>query len=168
MRAIRRWRHKITFSQHIPRGERGISEVLDLTLLGVLSTAVEPIVDAAVALSSSERSLGRGASAPPGSRTGRPHSRCRFLAQCACARVQRPIAPPIEVGEKGEDAMAFAINVNGNTHSVDVDGDTPLLWVLRNVLGQRRLRQRRSRMFWGSRIVPLGPPGYWPPFRSRI
>jgi isoquinoline 1-oxidoreductase subunit alpha len=31
--------------------------------------------------------------------------------------------------------MAFAINVNGTTHSVDVDGDTPLLWVLRDVLG---------------------------------
>jgi isoquinoline 1-oxidoreductase subunit alpha len=31
--------------------------------------------------------------------------------------------------------MAFAIKVNGNTHSVDVDADTPLLWVLRDVLG---------------------------------
>jgi len=31
--------------------------------------------------------------------------------------------------------MAFAIKVNGNTHKVDVDGDTPLLWVLRDVLG---------------------------------
>jgi isoquinoline 1-oxidoreductase alpha subunit len=31
--------------------------------------------------------------------------------------------------------MAFAININGKTHSVDVDGDTPLLWVLRDVLG---------------------------------
>jgi isoquinoline 1-oxidoreductase subunit alpha len=31
--------------------------------------------------------------------------------------------------------MAFVIQVNGNTHSVDVDGDTPLLWVLRDVLG---------------------------------
>src|SRR6516225_2086765 len=31
--------------------------------------------------------------------------------------------------------MTFAIKVNGNTHSVDVDGDTPLLWVLRDVLG---------------------------------
>ena len=31
--------------------------------------------------------------------------------------------------------MAFSILVNGNTHSVDVDGDTPLLWVLRDVLG---------------------------------
>src|ERR1700693_5129827 len=27
------------------------------------------------------------------------------------------------------------IKVNGNSHSVDVDGDTPLLWVLRDVLG---------------------------------
>ena len=31
--------------------------------------------------------------------------------------------------------MAFNIKVNGNTHSVDVDGDTALLWVLRDVLG---------------------------------
>jgi isoquinoline 1-oxidoreductase subunit alpha len=31
--------------------------------------------------------------------------------------------------------MAFAIKVNGNIHSIEVDGDTPLLWVLRDVLG---------------------------------
>ena len=31
--------------------------------------------------------------------------------------------------------MAFTLQVNGSTHSVDVDGDTPLLWVLRDVLG---------------------------------
>ena len=31
--------------------------------------------------------------------------------------------------------MPFAIKVNGTAHSVDVDGDTPLLWVLRDVLG---------------------------------
>src|SRR5690349_17617095 len=31
--------------------------------------------------------------------------------------------------------MAFTIKVNGDTHTVDVDGDTPLLWVLRDVLG---------------------------------
>jgi isoquinoline 1-oxidoreductase alpha subunit len=31
--------------------------------------------------------------------------------------------------------MAFTIQVNGQTHSVDVEGDTPLLWVLRDVLG---------------------------------
>jgi isoquinoline 1-oxidoreductase alpha subunit len=31
--------------------------------------------------------------------------------------------------------MAFTININGTPHSVDVDDDTPLLWVLRDVLG---------------------------------
>jgi AraC family transcriptional regulator len=31
--------------------------------------------------------------------------------------------------------MAITIKVNGNAQSVDVDGDTPLLWVLRDVLG---------------------------------
>ena len=31
--------------------------------------------------------------------------------------------------------MAYTININGTPHSVDVDGDTPLLWVLRDVLG---------------------------------
>jgi isoquinoline 1-oxidoreductase subunit alpha len=31
--------------------------------------------------------------------------------------------------------MAFMIRVNGDIHSVDADGDTPLLWVLRDVLG---------------------------------
>jgi isoquinoline 1-oxidoreductase subunit alpha len=31
--------------------------------------------------------------------------------------------------------MAFTININGAGHSVDVDADTPLLWVLRDVLG---------------------------------
>ena len=31
--------------------------------------------------------------------------------------------------------MAFTIKVNKKTYSVDVDNDTPLLWVLRDVLG---------------------------------
>ena len=31
--------------------------------------------------------------------------------------------------------MAFTIKVNGTAREVDVDGDTPLLWVLRDVLG---------------------------------
>ncbi|CAN7771590.1 (2Fe-2S)-binding protein [Variovorax sp. LjRoot290] len=31
--------------------------------------------------------------------------------------------------------MAYQLNINGKSHSVDVDGDTPLLWVLRDVLG---------------------------------
>jgi isoquinoline 1-oxidoreductase subunit alpha len=31
--------------------------------------------------------------------------------------------------------MAFSIEVNGKAYVVDVDGDTPLLWILRDVLG---------------------------------
>src|SRR5215470_9418987 len=31
--------------------------------------------------------------------------------------------------------MAFQIKVNGADRTADVDGDTPLLWVLRDVLG---------------------------------
>ena len=31
--------------------------------------------------------------------------------------------------------MAFTIKINRKAHTVDVDGDTPLLWVLRDVLG---------------------------------
>jgi hypothetical protein len=31
--------------------------------------------------------------------------------------------------------MAFTLKINGTPHEVDVDGDTPLLWMLRDVLG---------------------------------
>jgi isoquinoline 1-oxidoreductase alpha subunit len=31
--------------------------------------------------------------------------------------------------------MSYQVQVNGMTHEVDADGDTPLLWVLRDVLG---------------------------------
>ena len=30
---------------------------------------------------------------------------------------------------------AFTLKVNGRSHTVDVDGDTPLLWVLRDTVG---------------------------------
>ena len=31
--------------------------------------------------------------------------------------------------------MAYSLKVNGNTHEVDADADTPLLWALRDTLG---------------------------------
>ena len=31
--------------------------------------------------------------------------------------------------------MAYSLTINGKMHTLDVDGDTPLLWVLRDVLG---------------------------------
>jgi isoquinoline 1-oxidoreductase alpha subunit len=33
--------------------------------------------------------------------------------------------------------MSYTINVNGTPHTVDVDGDTPLLWVLRDTLDMK-------------------------------
>jgi len=30
--------------------------------------------------------------------------------------------------------MSYVLNINGKSHTVDVDGDTPLLWVVRDVL----------------------------------
>jgi isoquinoline 1-oxidoreductase alpha subunit len=34
-----------------------------------------------------------------------------------------------------EAAMSYTIRVNGTDHTVDAEGDTPLLWVLRDILG---------------------------------
>jgi isoquinoline 1-oxidoreductase alpha subunit len=34
-----------------------------------------------------------------------------------------------------EEAMAYTLKINGTAHDVDVDDDTPLLWVIRDVLG---------------------------------
>lgn len=31
--------------------------------------------------------------------------------------------------------MTFSVQINGRSYTADVDGDTPLLWVLRDVLG---------------------------------
>jgi isoquinoline 1-oxidoreductase alpha subunit len=45
--------------------------------------------------------------------------------------MRRRAADPTE----SEEAMAFTINLNGQARSVDVDGDMPLLWLLRDVLG---------------------------------
>src|SRR5919202_3680271 len=41
---------------------------------------------------------------------------------------------PIAVAQRRRP-MAYLVTINGKTHSVDVDDDTPLLWVLRGVLG---------------------------------
>src|ERR1700675_2142623 len=51
--------------------------------------------------------------------------------------------------------MAFAIKVNGTTHSVDVDGDTPLLWVLRDVLGMTGTKFGCGRALCGACTVHL-------------
>ena len=51
--------------------------------------------------------------------------------------------------------MAFTIQVNGSPHSVDVDGDTPLLWVLRDVLGMTGTKFGCGRALCGACTVHL-------------
>jgi len=40
--------------------------------------------------------------------------------------------------------MAFTLKINGTPHTVDVDGDTPLLWVLRDASRSWSTVLRRS------------------------
>jgi isoquinoline 1-oxidoreductase subunit alpha len=52
--------------------------------------------------------------------------------------------------------MASAIRVNGEMHSVDVDGDTPLLWVLRDVLGMTGTKFGCGMALCGACTVHIG------------
>ncbi len=52
--------------------------------------------------------------------------------------------------------MAFTIKINGANHSVDVDGDTPLLWVIRDVLGMTGTKFGCGRALCGACTVHLG------------
>jgi isoquinoline 1-oxidoreductase subunit alpha len=51
--------------------------------------------------------------------------------------------------------MAITLNINGKTHSVDVDGDTPLLWVLRDVLGMTGTKFGCGRALCGACTVHI-------------
>jgi hypothetical protein len=44
--------------------------------------------------------------------------------------------------------MAFTIKVNGASHDIDVNADTPLLWVLRDVLGLTGTKYGCHRSMW--------------------
>ena len=52
--------------------------------------------------------------------------------------------------------MAFTIKVNNKPHTVDVDGDTPLLWVLRDVLGMTGTKFGCGRALCGACTVHVG------------
>ena len=52
--------------------------------------------------------------------------------------------------------MAFSIRVNGAEHSVDVDPDTPLLWILRDVLGMTGTKFGCGRALCGACTVHVG------------
>ena len=51
--------------------------------------------------------------------------------------------------------MAYTIRINGTAHTVDVDGDTPLLWVLRDVLGMTGTKFGCGRALCGACTVHL-------------
>jgi isoquinoline 1-oxidoreductase alpha subunit len=51
--------------------------------------------------------------------------------------------------------MPYTIKVNGKPHTVDVDGDTPLLWVLRDVLGMTGTKFGCGRALCGACTVHL-------------
>src|SRR5712691_4215647 len=62
----------------------------------------------------------------------RTHINCKAMLEAD--RMPPSFAYPIHANSR-EIAMATKIKVNGVDRTVDVDGDTPLLWVLRDVLG---------------------------------
>jgi len=51
--------------------------------------------------------------------------------------------------------MTFTIKVNKTIHTVDVDGDTPLLWVLRDVLGMTGTKFGCGRALCGACTVHI-------------
>jgi isoquinoline 1-oxidoreductase alpha subunit len=52
--------------------------------------------------------------------------------------------------------MSYTINVNGKAQTVDVDADTPLLWVLRDVLGMTGTKFGCGMALCGACTVHLG------------
>jgi isoquinoline 1-oxidoreductase alpha subunit len=52
--------------------------------------------------------------------------------------------------------MAFTLKINGTPHEVDVDGDIPLLWVLRDVLGMTGTKFGCCMALCGACTVHLG------------
>jgi isoquinoline 1-oxidoreductase subunit alpha len=58
---------------------------------------------------------------------------CRYQGLIAFRSTQSH--PVHQAHASGSCIMAYTVTINGKAHTVDVDGDTPLLWVLRDVLG---------------------------------
>ena len=55
------------------------------------------------------------------------------LSEKALHQRDRSLSFVCAIHENMEIAVANTIRVNGVSHTVDVDNDTPLLWVLRDV-----------------------------------
>ncbi|WP_377831052.1 (2Fe-2S)-binding protein (plasmid) [Bradyrhizobium lupini] len=52
--------------------------------------------------------------------------------------------------------MAFTLKINGTPHKLDVDGDIPLLWVLRDVLGMTGTKFGCGQALCGACTVHVG------------
>jgi isoquinoline 1-oxidoreductase alpha subunit len=59
--------------------------------------------------------------------------------------------------------MAFMLKINGTPHEVDVDGDTPLLWVLRDVLGMTGTKFGCGQVSWSSCPAARSKRSFRPP-----
>src|SRR5262249_33485225 len=108
-----------------------LSEIVQRARDGRLRTNIGNIAtldDAVAALNPTERRKGKTIIRVRPRRT-----RAHWCTQPAGA-VQVGRLLPISRSHR-EAAMAFMLKINGTPHEVDVDGDTPLLWVLRDVLG---------------------------------
>src|SRR3981189_3991788 len=51
--------------------------------------------------------------------------------------------------------MTYALKINGKSHTVDVDGETPLLWVLRDVLKMTGTKFGCGMALCGAVSVPI-------------
>src|SRR5690606_2887384 len=71
-------------------------------------------------------------SPPRSSRNGKANWARRGPERTACAKAGRGLSRSLE--HQGT-AMSYRLHVNGQVHTVDVPGDMPLLWVLRESLG---------------------------------
>src|ERR1700730_305425 len=70
-------------------------------------------------------------------------AQCYFLLRLADQTdylngcIPQPTSAPRSPVESGVIAMAYTLKVNGQSKTVDVPADTPLLWVLRDVLDMK-------------------------------
>ena len=61
--------------------------------------------------------------------------RCATRSTPTCSRSSRPNDRKDALTQVREGSMSYKLQINGRDHTVDVEGDTPLLWVVRDVLG---------------------------------
>src|SRR3546814_19303482 len=100
-------------------------------------------------------------STPPSGLTGRrssalAHERHAPIdARSRRGAVQVGRLRPISPGHR-KATMAFTLKINGTPHEVDVDGDTPLLWVLRDVLGMTGPKFGCGQALFGACPVHVG------------